>query len=204
MASLSNRERADKATGNCKRNIPRLVSLPNHKEPGLLADLWDIARIPILLALLAVSATWMVWYFTTEPSDPKAVRPTECDWDKLEKCFSLNLVNKMFTHGAIAGGAGGVSFYVMLRRERLAREAAERRAEEERQQAQQERQRADEIQRRAEEERQQLINRIDEAHRRADEDRRRVEEDRQQLMNRLLELTAPSNGGQAQADSETD
>ena len=58
----------------------------------------------------------------------------------------------------------------MLRRERLAREAAERRADEERQ-------RADEIQRRADEERQQLINRI-------------------------LELTAPSNGGQTQTDSE--
>ena len=121
----------------------------------------------------------MVWYFTTEPSDPKSVRPTECDWDKLEKCFSLNLVNKMFTHGAIAGGAGGVSFYIMLRRERLAREAAERRAEEERR-------RADEIQRRA------------------DEDRRRADEERQLLINRILELTAPSNGGQAQTDPESE
>ena len=149
------------------------------KESSLLADLWDIARIPVLLALLAVTATWAVWYFTTEPGDPKSVRPTDCDWDKLERCFSLNLVNKMFTHGAIAGGAGGVSFYIMLRRERLAREAAERRAEEERRRADEERRRADEIQHRADEERRLLINRI-------------------------LELTAPSNGGQAQADSESD
>ena len=65
----------------------------------------------------------------------------------------------------------------MLRRERLAREAAERRADEERQ-------RADEIQRRA------------------DEERRRTDEERQQLINRILELTAPSNGGQTQTDSE--
>ena len=149
------------------------------KEPGLLADLWDIARIPLLLALLAVTATWMVWYFTTEPGAPESSRPTECDWDSLEKCFSLNLVNKMFTHGAIAGGGGGVSFYIMLRRERLAREAAERRAEEERQRA-------------------------DEERRRFDEDRRRFDEDRQRLINRILELTAPSNGGQAPTDSETD
>ena len=149
------------------------------KEPSLLADLWDIARIPILLAMLAVTATWMVWYFTTEPGDPKSARPTNCDWDSLERCFSLNLVNKMFTHGAIAGGAGGVSFYIMLRRERLAREAAERRAEEERQRA-------------------------DEERRRFDEDRRRFDEDRQRLINRILELTAPANGGQAPTDSETD
>ena len=133
---------------------------PSTHESSLWADLWDIARIPALLALLAVSATWMVWYFTTEPSDPKSIRPIECDWDRLEKCFSLNLVNKMFTHGAIAGGTGGVSFYIMLRRERLAREAAERRADSERQ-------RVDEIQRRADEERQ----RADEIQRRADEER---------------------------------
>lgn len=159
---------------------------PEVKEPGLWADLWDIARIPALLALIAITATWMVWYFTTEPGDPKSVRPIECDWDKLEKCFSLNLVNKMFTHGAIAGGTGGLSFYIMLRRERLARQAAERRADEERQRAIEERQRAEEIQRRA------------------DEDRRRADEERQLLINRILELTAPSNGGQPPTDSETD
>ena len=127
----------------------------------------------------------MVWYFTVEPDDPQSARPTGCDWDDLERCFSLNLVNKMFTHGAIAGGAGGVSFYIMLRRERLAREAAEKRADEERQ-------RANEVQRRADEDRQ-----------RADEERRRFDEERQLLINRILELTAPSNGDQAQTDSET-
>ena len=148
------------------------------KEPSLLADLWDVARIPVLLALLAVTATWMVWYFTVEPDAPQSARPTGCDWDKLERCFSLNLVNKMFTHGAIAGGAGGVSLYIMLRRERLAREAAERRADEER-------------------------RRADEERRRFDEERRRFDEERRQLINRILELTAPSNEDQAQTDSET-
>ena len=132
----------------------------------------------------------MVWYFTTEPSDPKSIRPIECDWDRLEKCFSLNLVNKMFTHGAIAGGTGGVSFYIMLRRERLAREAAERRADSERQ-------RVDEIQRRADEERQradEIQRRADEERQRADEERQRADEERRLLINRILELTAPSNG----------
>ena len=155
------------------------------KEPGLLADLWDIARIPLLLALLAVTATWMVWYFTTEPGAPESARPTDCDWGSLERCFSLNLVNKMFTHGAIAGGTGGVSFYIMLRRERQARQAAERRVEEERQRAEEER------------------LRVDKERQRADEIQRRADEERQMLINRILELTAPSNGEQPQADSET-
>ena len=123
------------------------------KEPGFWFDLWEIVWLPAVLALLAMSATWAVWYFTAEPSDPKSVRPTECDWDKLEKCFSLNLVNKMFTHGAIAGGTGGVSLYIMLRRERLAREAAERRAETERQAR-------EAAERRFDEERQRYIDRI--------------------------------------------
>ena len=180
---------------------------PAVKEPGLWADLWDIARIPALLALIAIAATWMVWYFTTEPTDPKSVRPIECDWNRLDKCFSLNLVNKMFTHGAIAGGTGGVSFYIMLRRERMAREAAEKRAEEERQRGEEarqrleeERQRGEEVQRRADEDR----RRADEDRRRADEDRRRADEERQLLINRILELTAPSNGGQPQTNPDTD
>ena len=159
-------DQSDKATGNCKRITP--IQL---KSRACWADLWDVARIPVLLALLAVTATWMVWYFTVDPGDPKSVRPIECDWASSEKCFSLNVVNKMFTHGAIAGGVGGVSLYIMLRRERLAREAAERRADEER--------------------------------RRADEVQRRFDEERQLLINRILELTAPSNGGQAPTNSET-
>lgn len=59
----------------------------------------------------------------------------------------------MFTHGAIAGGTGGVYFYIMLRRERQRAEAAERRLDEERRRADRERRRADR-------ERQQLLNRI--------------------------------------------
>lgn len=53
---------------------------------------------------------------------------------------------------------------------------------------------------RAEEERQ----RADEIRRRADEERQRAYEERKLLINRILELAASSNGGQAQAESETD
>ena len=38
---------------------------------------------------------------------------------------------------------------------------------------------------------------------RFDEERQRADEERQMLINRILELTAPSNGGQAPTDSET-
>ena len=152
---------------------------PSVKNPGLWGEIWEIVWIPALLALLAIGVTWAVWYYTTEPGEPDK-KPAGCSlWDKPEECISLNALNKMFAHGAIAGGTGGVYFYIMLRRERLAREAAERRAEEERQ-------RADEERRRADEER-----------RRADEERRRADEERQQLLDQIAALTARiTNGNQ--------
>ena len=123
------------------------------KESSPWADIWEMAWFPVLLALLAMGVTWAVWYYTAEPGEPESKQPAGCNWNKPEKCIGLNVLNKMFTHGAIAGGAGGVSFYIMLRRERLAREAAERRLDEERR-------RADDERRRADDERRRLLDRI--------------------------------------------
>ena len=152
---------------------------PPVKKQSLWAEILEMAWIPVLLALLAVGVTWAVWYYTGEPGEPDK-KPAGCNlWDKPEKCISLDALNKMFTHGAIAGGTGGVYFYIMLRRERQRAEAAERRAEEERQ-------RADEERRRADEER-----------RRADEERRRADGERQQLLDQIAALTARiTNGNQ--------
>ena len=147
---------------------------PPVKKQSLWAEIWEMAWIPVLLALLVVGV-----YYTGEPGEPDK-KPAGCNlWDKPEKCISLDALNKMFTHGAIAGGTGGVYFYIMLRRERQRAEAAERRAEEERQ-------RADEERRRADEER-----------RRADEERRRADGERQQLLDQIAALTARiTNGNQ--------
>ena len=159
---------------------------PSVNEPSLWAEIWEMVWIPVLLALLAMSITWAVWYYTTEPGEPESKKPAGCHmWDKPEKCISLDALNKMFTHGAIAGGVGGVSFYIMLRRERLAREAAERRADEER--------------RRADEERRQA----DRERRRADRERQRADRERQQLLDRIAALEAQTaNSGQEQTSSE--
>ena len=110
------------------REIAR-ATRPTAKEPSPWADIWELAWIPATLAILAILLTWAVWYHTTEPGKPDATKPTGCSYTELENCISLDLLNKMFTHGAIAGGIGGVAFYIMLRKERQAREAAERRAE---------------------------------------------------------------------------
>ena len=173
---------------------------------SVLADIWEAAWIPAALSLLAILLTWAVWYNTTEPGQPESAKPAGCSWADWGNCVSLNLLNKMFAHGAIAGGAGGLGYYVMLRRERQARQAAERRADEERQRADEERQRADEERRRTDEERQRADEerrQADEGRRQMEEDRRRADEDRQRLMDRILELTRPTNGSQEQTDSES-
>ena len=153
---------------------------------NVLADIWELARLPALLAILAMLLTWAVWYNTTEPSQPDSAKPAGCSWNRWEKCISLEVLNKMFTHGAIAGGAGGVSYYIMLRRERLAREAAERRAADAESRLDAERRQAD-----AE-------------RRQADEERRQADAERQRLIDRILELSDPSRNGQGQADSESE
>ena len=101
----------------------------------------------------------------------------------------------MFTHGAIAGGAGGVSYYIMLRRERLAREAAERRAADAEK-------RAVEAQSRVVEAQSRVVEAHVEAQSRVDEERRQADAERQRLIDRILELSDPARNGQGRADSE--
>lgn len=154
------------------------------KEPSLWSDLWEIAGIVALLAITAMAATWAVWYFTTEPGDPKSVRPVGCDWDNFEKCFSPSVVNKMITHAAIVGGIGGAGRYLMFRAAERRAEAAERRAE-------------------AEREAREAAERRVEAEREArDAERQRADAERQALFDQIAMLTARiANDNQEQTNT---
>ena len=116
-------------------------------SPSTIRALWPTfgkwRGFPSGLAIMAMVLTWAVWYHTTEPGRPESAKPAGCSWNSWENCISLDLLNKMFTHGAIAGGSAGIWRYSMLRRERQAREAAERRAEAAERRVDEERQRAD-------------------------------------------------------------
>ena len=133
-------------------------------SPGIrayLTDIWELTWLPLALALVAAGVTWMVWNFTAVPCTPELADDAKCSLSTWAKFINIDLLNKMFTHGAIAGGTGGIWNYVMIRRERQRADEAERRANEAERRAEEARQRADEAERRAEEERQRHLEQIE-------------------------------------------
>ena len=155
--------RLTRAEGSGERKGARLSGIGAY-----LADIWELTWLPLALAFVAAGVTWTVWNFTTVPCTPELADAAKCSLSSWAKFISLDLLNKMFTHGAIAGGTGGVWNYVMLRRERQRADEAERRAEmaerrleEERQQAAEERQQAAEERQQAAEERQRHLEQIE-------------------------------------------
>lgn len=110
---------------------------------GFLADIWELARFPLALAILAIAVTWVVWFQTTEPCTDTMT--TGCRSPGWGRHINLDLLNKMFTHGGIAGGFGSIGSYAMFTRERRRAEAAERRAEEAERRLEEERRKKDEL-----------------------------------------------------------
>lgn len=90
----------------------------DRERDPLWKELWDVIGVIALFAASAVAATWLVWYFGTGWEAAGAMGRAECRWLDLQNCISLSLLDRMFTHGAIGSGVGGVIFYLMLARER--------------------------------------------------------------------------------------
>ena len=145
--------------------------------PPTLADLWEILRLPILLALAAIAATWLVWYLTSASCPLELAQTTGCNPSRVAQYINLTALNNMATHAVLAGGGGGLWSYRMITRERKAREYLAKQLAEERERHAEERERHAEERARAAEERQQADARIAEERRQADE--RRAEERRQ-------------------------
>ena len=101
------------------------------------------------------------------PSSPVAVG--------IPDSHHFNGVGPLVTNSAIAATGGGVWGYIMITRERRAREAAERALAEERQRGEEDRRRAEE---------------------RAEEDRRRAEQERSRLLAEIDRLTRQLDGQQ--------
>ena len=152
-----------------------------YPEPITFRDVYEILRLPILLAAIAIAGTWVVWYFTHTTCSEALARATGCNPSDIARYISLDALNKIVTHAVIAGGGGGLWSYAMITRQRKVIEALEHQLAEERERAAEERERAAEERERAAEERE------------------RAAEERQQLLatieNLTERLTEQQNGG---------
>ena len=181
-----------------------------------LRDYWEILRLPILFALGAIALTWAIWYFTSTSCPPELAEAVRCNPSLMARYISLDALNKMVTHGVIAGGGGGFWSYLMITRERKAREALERQFTEERETL--ERQLAEEREEREARDRQlaeereereardrQLAEEREARDRQLAEERERADAERQQLLaiieglnERLAERENGNNGSDSQ------
>lgn len=134
-------------------------------------DFREIATIPVAAGLAALVVTWTVWYFTGNQCTEELAAATGCNASAVAAFVNPALLKDIVANSAIAATGGGIWSYIMISRERRAREAAE-------QALVQERQRAEEERRRAEEERQ-----------KADEERQRSDEERNRLLAEIERLT---------------
>ena len=157
-----------------------------------LQDIREIAMLPVTAALAALALTWAVWYFTGDRCSEVIAAAVGCNTSAVATFINPAMLKDIVTNSAIAATGGGVWSYIMITRERRAREAAEKALAEERQRADEERQRANDANVRVEEERQ----RADEERLRAGEAVARVEEERDRLLAEIDRLTRQLNGQQ--------
>ena len=139
-----------------------------NQDISALQDFREIATLPVAIGLAALAITWMVWYFTGNRRSEELAAVAGCNASAAAAFINPALLKDILTNSAIAVTGGGIWSYIMISRERRAREAAE-------QALVQERQRAEE--------------RVEEDHRRAEEERRRADEDRNRLLAEIERLT---------------
>ena len=158
-------------------------SLMPYDGPLTFRDYWEILRLPVLFALIAIAGTRAVWYLTSIVCTPELAQTAGCNPGLIAQYINLDAMNKMVAHAVVGGGGGGIWSYIMITRERRAREAERRAREAAERQLAEERQRADQERHRANQETQ-----------RADQERHRADEERSRLLARIEELEGRLNG----------
>ena len=89
-------------------------------------DFREIATLPVAAGLAALAITWVVWYFTGNRCSEELAAATGCNASAAAAFINPALLKDILTNSAIAATGGGIWSYIMITRERRAREAAER------------------------------------------------------------------------------
>ena len=98
-----------------------------------LQEIREIAMLPVTAALAALALTWAVWYFTGDRCSEVIAAAVGCNTSAVATFINPAMLKDIVTNSAIAATGGGVWSYIMITRERRAREAAEKALAEERQ-----------------------------------------------------------------------
>ena len=192
-------------------NEPPAPALLDEERPSA-RDVWEVARLPGLIAIITAAATWLIWYYTNTPCTPELAARTNCNPAEIARYINVDVFGRILTYSAITAAAGGVWNYNMFTKMRAQIAAERQRAdaaiqqlaeyrqqmEEERRQVEKERWQAAEERRQAAEQRQQAAEerqlRMEEEFRRSEEERRTVMQQNAELNRAMLaaltELTA--------------
>ena len=104
-------------------------------------DFREIATLPVAAGLAALVVTWTIWYFTGNRCTEELAAATGCNASTVAAFINPALLKDIVTNSAIAATGGGLWSYIMISRERRAREEAEQALAHERQRAEEERNR---------------------------------------------------------------
>ena len=100
-----------------------------NQDISAFQDFREIATLPVAAGLAALAVTWVVWYFTGNRCSEELATATGCNASAAASFINPALLKDILTNSAIAATGGGIWSYIMITRERRAREAAERERE---------------------------------------------------------------------------
>ena len=167
-------------------NQPTLATL-DAERPGA-RDIWEVARLPALFAMITAAATWLIWYYTNTPCTPELAERIGCNPAAIARYVNVDIYGRMLTYSAITAAAGGVWNYDMFTKMRATIAAERRRADEAVQQLAEYRQQVEEERR---QEREAFMAALAEERQRADEERRQMQqqadEERRQMQQQAAE-----------------
>lgn len=172
-------------------------------------DVYELLRLPALIAVVTAAVTWLIWYYTSTSCTPELASLVGCNPATIAKYINVDIYGRILTYSAITGAVGGVWNYDMFTKMRAAIAAEQARADEAvqqlteyRQQSEAQladyRQQAEEERRLREEERRQereaFMAALAEERQRSEEERRQMQqqatESQQAFMAALTEITA--------------
>ncbi len=150
-------------------------------------DIYELLRLPALVATLTAVATWLIWYYTNTSCTPELATVIGCNPTTIARYIDIEVYGKMLTLSAITGAAGGVWNYDMFTKMRAAIAAERARADEAEKQLAEFRRQAEEERRQWDEER-----RLEDEERRrqAEEERRERDEERRQERESFMAMLA--------------